>query len=225
MSEHTLADATVASMKNWKRKAADFYPTPADVVYALIQKMELTPGPNVWICDPACGEGDLADVFKALGFPVDASDLRHTGYGEGGIDFLNPPDDRFFFRHELLVTNPPFALAEEFIRTMYGICGRFALLLKSNYWNAKGRLKLWDDCTPSDHHPLTWRPAFLAKERGNSPLMDCDWWIWDVSKPKLPDRPLPRPKAADVPVLPPRPLTVHLKRLGAAFEDATDARR
>lgn len=223
MTEHTLATATVAAMKNWARKPADFYPTPANVVFALIKYLDLRLG--AWICDPACGEGDLADVFKALGFNVEASDIRFTGYGEGGIDFLQPPDDRFFFRHDLLVTNPPFALAEEFIRTMYGQSGRFALLLKSNYWNAGGRLKLWDECTPSGHHPLTWRPAFLKKERGNSPLMDCDWWIWDVEQPKLPTRPFGRPSATETPVLPPRPLTVHLKRLGAAVEELEAAFR
>ena len=25
---------------------------------------------------------------------------------------------------------------------------------------------------------LTWRPAFLEKERGKSPLMDCMWVVW-----------------------------------------------
>lgn len=213
---HNMATATVESMKKWKRRDADFYPTPVAVTFVLADLLGLEPGD--WVCDPACGEGDLADVFKALGYRVDASDLRHTGYGDGGIDFLAPPDDRFFFRHAAIVTNPPFALAEQFIRQCHGLVGTYAMLLKSNYWNAGSRLKLWDDCTPTGHFPLTWRPAFLEKERGKSPLMDCDWWIWRVDQPKLPCRPLPRPKAAELPAVPPRPLTVHLRRLERALE-------
>lgn len=35
------------------------------------------------------------------------------------------------------------------------------------------------DVTPSYILPLTWRPDFLFKERGNgSPLMDVMWCVW-----------------------------------------------
>ena len=222
MSSSSFSDAAVLSVKTWKRKNADFYPTPTEVTFAAVEKLGLKAGAR--IVDPACGEGDLADLLKACGFDVEASDLRHTGYGEPGVDFLNPPDDRFFFSHDAMMTNPPFDIADKFIRTAYGQFGKFALLLKSNYWNVKSRLQLWDDCTPTGHHPLTWRPAFLKKERGNSPLMDCDWWFWDVEQPPMASRPLSKPAPTEVPDIGPRPLTVHLRRLARAFEDAEAAR-
>lgn len=217
---HNIAAAVVESMKRHKRKPSDFYPTPAAATVALIRLLNLAPGSKV--CDPACGEGDMAEVFRLFGYDTDAFDLRHTGYGEGGVSFIAPPDDRFFFTYDLIVTNPPFELAADFIRMACGNAGKVAMLLKSNYWNAAKRLKLWNDCTPTGHYPLTWRLAFLEKERGKSPLMDCDWWVWDDAQPKLLQKPIARPPAAIVPNVSQKPLTVHLRRLHDAMERLED---
>src|SRR3546814_18296617 len=45
---------------------------------------------------------------------------------------------------------------------------------------------LWLDHMPDLELKLTWRLAFLSKERGNSPLMDCMWNIWSGENAKLP---------------------------------------
>lgn len=213
---HNIAAAVVESMKRHKRKPSDFYPTPAEATTALIPMLNIPK--TAWVCDPGCGEGDFIEVFRILGFNVYASDLRHTGYGDGGVDFLNPPDDRFFFSFDVIATNPPFDLAEDFIRMAHGNAGIVVMLLKSNYWNAKKRLALWDECTPTGFFPISWRLAFLEEERGKSPLMDCDFWIWDYREPKLPWRPLERPAASETPYVGQKPLTVHLRRLHDAME-------
>src|SRR3546814_7570356 len=62
-----------------------------------------------------------------------------------------------------------------------------AMLLKQTYWNVGGRSTgLWLDHMPDLELKLTWRLAFLAMERGNSPLMDCMWNIWSGENAKLP---------------------------------------
>lgn len=81
-----------------------------------------------------------------------------------------------------IITNPPFSLAEEFIRHAAKIGKPFAMLLKSQYWHAAKRAQLFREIPPSYVLPLTWRPDFLFKERngkkGASPLMDVMWCVW-----------------------------------------------
>ena len=99
------------------------------------------------------------------------------------------------------------------------------MLLKSDFWNAAGRLNLWDEHTPTGHHPMTWRLAFLEKERGKNPLMNTAWWIWDSRKPKLPCRPLARPKVAEVPEVQPAPFLTKLAAMTEALQADTAAWR
>lgn len=208
MTDATIASAIVQSMSVWERKPADFYPTPHDVTVALdrflIRRGLIRPGER--ILEPACGDGQMAAVLDHAGYAVTASDLREGGYGLQGIDFLAA--DWGQGQYDWLITNPPFNLSVEFILKALSICPNVAMLLKSQYWHAATRLPLFDQVVPNFNLPLTWRPAFLAAERGKSPLMDVSWVVWtDRDKARswaLPEydgiewdtafRPLPRPK-------------------------------
>lgn len=186
----TVADAIVASYKKWERKPADLYPTPVDGTECVIPALQVIAEyhehhcgsrPRVW--EPACGDGRMSRVLEWHGFDVLSTDLRETpGYGIGGVDFLkshertmgwHPPDDI-----DLIVSNPPFSLAELFIRQALTYTPNVAMLLKATYWNAASRLPFFNEHRPAFVLPLTFRLAFLEKERGKSPLMDCVWVIW-----------------------------------------------
>src|SRR6185503_16161030 len=78
---------------------------------------------------------------------------------------------------DAIITNPPFNLAEEFIRKSISEVPLVAMLLKSNFWHTKKRLKLFEETTPVAVLPLTWRPP-MSPERGKSPTMDFQWTIW-----------------------------------------------
>lgn len=186
----TIADAIVASYKKWERKPADLYPTPVDgtesiipVLEVLREHMGLASNADCRVWEPACGDGRMARVMEWHGFTVFGSDFRDTpGYGVGGIDFLKDqprttgllPHDSF----DMIVTNPPFSLAEQFIRKALSITPNVAMLLKATYWNAASRLPFFAEHRPAFVLPLTWRLAFLESERGKSPLMDCIWVVW-----------------------------------------------
>lgn len=202
-----FAQAIVKSYKKWDRKPADLYPTPVDGTESLIPVLKAMKRPDgspiktIW--EPACGDGRLARVLEWHGFEVISTDLRqYPGYGFGGLDFLcETPQDKWGWRTgdiDAIVTNPPFSLAEEFIRRAMLFTPNVAMLLKQTFWNVGGRSRgLWFDHMPDLELKLTWRLAFLASERGNSPLMDCMWAVWDGDNATLPLRSEAVPRRLD----------------------------
>ena len=179
MARGGVAGAIVASMAKWARKPADLYPTPLDCTYSLLPHIAHLIPPDAMVLEPACAEGQMVRPLREFGYTVDGTDLRPgVGGGTGGIDFLNPttyfPDDYY----DMVATNPPFSAAEAFIRRALEIAPVVVMLVKAQYWNTKNRKKLFRETKPFMELNLTWRPAFLAEERGNSPLMDCMWVVW-----------------------------------------------
>ncbi len=179
----------------YKRAQSDYYPTPTEVTAALLQYLQLPRGSRIW--EPACGEGYMANVFIQSGYAVTSTDLNDQGFGECGVDFLTA-DLRTC---DWIITNPPFNLADLFIRRCAHHGKPFALLLKSQYWHSKKRYTLFEGIPPSEILPLTWRPDFLFKTRGSgSPLMDCIWCVWrPETAAKTTYIPLQRPASYDKP--------------------------
>ena len=153
-----------------KRRELDFYPTPAECTHALMKYLSLAPC-KIW--EPACGTGEMSEVLKSYGHEVISTDLRHTGYGEGGIDYITSEKREC----EAIITNPPFNIAEKFILRAVDEASVVAMLLKSQYWHAKRRLDLFKLYTPAAILPLTWRPDFTRGGEG-SPTMDMIWTVW-----------------------------------------------
>ena len=180
------------------RRQSDFYPTPPEATVALLQFLNLPKNTTVW--EPAAGEGDMLDTIRSCGYGSSFG----TDISEG-FDFLSPDVfKRLLTGFDWIITNPPFSLAEDFIRRAAKIEKPFAFLLKSQYWHASRRRKLFDEIPPSYILPLTWRPDFFFKERengdGGSPLMDVMWCVWLTPWMKNVQtvyRPLPRPKAGE----------------------------
>lgn len=50
----------------YKRNESDFYPTPPDVTFALMQKLGLPKWVPIW--DPACGEMHMVNELKRVSF-------------------------------------------------------------------------------------------------------------------------------------------------------------
>ena len=187
---HTMANAIVQSYKKWERKAADIYPTPVDATESIIQLIKAMskafeeehgrPIKRIW--EPACGDGRLARVLEWHGYEVVSTDVRHhSGYGTGGIDFLNSDPLEFGWdigEIDMIVTNPPFSLSVEFVRKSLAITPYVIMLVKQNYYNTQNRYGFFHDKRPGMFIPITWRLAFLEEERGKSPLMDCAWAVW-----------------------------------------------
>lgn len=152
------------------RKPLDFYPTPPDVTIALIRFLEssglLFKEDNAFIWECACGEHGISSVFSQKGYSVFETDIIT------GSDFLKTdmPD-----KTKWIITNPPFLMAEEFIKRAKSFDVPFAFLLKSQYWHSRRRYDLFNQIRPNYVLPLTWRPDFTG---GGASLLDMCWNIW-----------------------------------------------
>ena len=92
---------------------------------------------KAWEC--AAGDGAIVRVLEQNGWSVVGTDIA------SGTDFLTAdlPDGV-----EWIITNPPFNLAEAFIRRAVQHRVKFAFLLKSQYWHSKKRLPLFTEAPP-----------------------------------------------------------------------------
>lgn len=156
------------------RPSTDFYPTPKEVTVALLRYLEIPKGSTIW--EPACGDGRMAEVMKELGYDVISSDLNDMGYGTTGVDYINSE----LVECDWIITNPPFKVSGEFIKTSINHGKPFALLVKSQYWHAQCKAVLFNEFKPKYVLPLTWRPDFLFGKKGGAPTMECLWVVWDT---------------------------------------------
>ena len=169
-----------------ERSQMDFYPTPPEVTRALLERLKYDlKGATIW--EPACGDGRMANEMTKCGYKVIATDIIT------GTDFL---DEKINVPCDWIITNPPFSMAEKFIRRAKNIGVPFAFLLKSQYWHAARRIKLFREIQPSEVLPLTWRPDFTGK---GSSLLDVCWCVWGTSEPGVTEyEPLEKPKMESI---------------------------
>ncbi len=157
------------------RHERDFYPTPSEVTQALLNWLHLPKDSVIWEC--ACGDNDMVRVIRENGYECIGTDIKD------GHDFLECSVEC-----DWIITNPPFNMAEKFIKRAITLGRPFAFLLKTQYWHSKRRLALFNQTPPYAVLPLTWRPDFTGQ--GNS-LMDMCWVVW--KRPVTIYEPLERP--------------------------------
>jgi hypothetical protein len=137
--------------RGFERVDKDLYPTPAWVVAALAEYLDLD-GKVIWEC--ATGTGKMAEALKAAGAAVYCSDIVHRDYPLNGVfDFTteeNPPTLPPIV--DLIVTNPAYGqgnrLAIKFIDAglrRIANRGTLALLLPVDFDSAKTRSHLFRD--------------------------------------------------------------------------------
>ncbi len=144
-----------------KDRKDDLYETPAVAVYTLL-RCETLPL-RIW--EPAAGRRAIASILTDAGHQVLCTDLVRRGAPgvHEGIDFLMEPVACDGI--DCIVTNPPFKLADEFIRHGLKLCPKVIMLLRWAYAEGAGRSDIIDG-----HLSRVW----LGKER--LPMMHRDGW-------------------------------------------------
>jgi hypothetical protein len=170
------------------RKDRDWYATPDEATIAALKEIAF----EGVIHECACGDGAMARLIERHGHRVVASDIHPLGYGV----------KRDFFTIERpvahnIMSNPPFGLAERFIRHGQSLRPRkMAFLLKSTYFAAKNRRALFEEHPPAFKYELTWRLDFSG---AGKPVMECAWFVWEFGVKREPHlRLLHKPTPAEV---------------------------
>lgn len=155
---------------------ADFYPTPTWATHALIDNEPFVG--SVWEC--ACGDGSMSEVLKTR-YDVISTDLYDRGYGKSEQDFLTTTE-----QCDNIITNPPFKLAEDFLKVALRQSDKkVALLLRLAFLESQKRYhSVYMVCPPSTVWVFSERITFYpqGKQTGGSGTIAYAWFVWDKGK-------------------------------------------
>lgn len=147
----------VMAQRKEPRQSLDDFPTPPWATRALVEHVLkpaglYDPGDTVW--EPAANRGFMVRALREYYNEVYGSDIKDYGAGFPVLDFvaplmqweLHPP---MWEEPDLVITNPPFTLASEFIKRglevankLVCIFGRIQLLEGKGRWKAVNKKNL-----------------------------------------------------------------------------------
>lgn len=175
-----------ATNRGAKRNEADFYATPLETVYTLLDNYDgINPGDV--ILEPSAGNGNIIQALRKRGYKnhIDAVELRQDEYGNLLnyadqvliYDYLNPLVEGQ--KYDVIIGNPPYSLAQEFIDKSLKLLkpgGRLIFLLRTNFLESKKRFAWWQDKIPTGLYVLSKRPSFTGK---GTDATSYSWFIWE----------------------------------------------
>ena len=154
----------------------DLYQTPACATRALLANERITHTP-IW--EPACGRGAIVQVLQTAGYSVIGTDLLSYGEPRPPIDFL--------FEHlpfiGTIITNPPYSLADQFVRHALKICPRVMMLLRLAFLEGQGRSDILDNAGLIRVNVFRKRLPMMHREGWTGPKSSSAtafaWFVWD----------------------------------------------
>lgn len=168
--------------QGYVRPEDDFFETPELATCAMLNNINIPEDVTLWEC--SAGNGAISKILEQIHPKVLSTELSPDRYGIGGVDFLTKGKDYIPQGRFWVVTNPPFKLANEFVRKAfeYG-AERIIFLLRFNYCESG---KVREDILGGGHL----RRVFLIKERlsfvpfgwtGKTPSAQQNhaWFLWD----------------------------------------------
>jgi hypothetical protein len=156
------------------RPEGDFYPTPPEATHALLDR-ETFSG-LIW--EPACGDGAICKVLGERGHDYLATDLIYRGFGEGDHDFFTSSH-----RAQNIITNPPYSLAEKFVRhSLDKTDGKVAMLCKLAFLEGAKRRNLYETTPLKSVYVFSKRLSMYRNgEKGTyaSGMIAFAWFVWE----------------------------------------------
>jgi len=142
----------------------DFYPTPLwcaenlDVDWTQFSTAH----------EPCRGDGRLYTWLQSVGLATSYSELTE------GLDFFDWNGST-----DLIFTNPPFSLAQEFIDHSVARANTVFMLLRINYLGSIKRYDWWVKQPPTALYVLSKRPSFTGS---GTDATDYAWFVWDKTE-------------------------------------------
>lgn len=168
--------------KKQDRALHDTYYTPTCAIRALMDR-ETFKGS---ICEPACGKGHISEYLRSMHHTVTAMDIRPTkelGPNCIGLkDFLSLPFGTWQWSN--IITNPPYSLAEEFIRQAHEHASqKIAMLLRLSFAEGQGRYNLFKQFPPSRILVFSKRLPYIEDGEWNESggQFTHAWFVWNKS--------------------------------------------
>lgn len=160
------------------REKDDFYPTPEPATRALLRAEKFTP--QIW--EPACGDGAITRVLETAGYEVVSTDLMDRDFGTSRIDFLM---ERRLLAPSI-VTNPPFKLAEQFVRHALDLGAEKVAMMLRLAWLEGSQRKVLFESTPLARVHVASRRLNMSRGgtdngAGGGSMIAFAWFVWDRS--------------------------------------------
>jgi hypothetical protein len=163
----------------FEARGQDCYETPPCAVEALL-KVEKLPK-NIW--EPACGSGNIAEVLRAAGHEVHASDLHDYGCGCPDVDFLEADIDGGTLPGAI-VTNAPYKLAQAFVEKALEL-PLVIMLLRLAFLESERRSNILDNAGLARIHVFKNRLPMMHRKGWTGPkassAISFAWFVWDTS--------------------------------------------
>lgn len=165
-----------------KRKKHDFYPTPLEFCKAVVNLVDFYPA---FICDPGAGNGVWGRALREK-FPhamldgVELQPLDKPGWYDSWYigDYLKY--EPFIYKYDLIIGNPPYSLAEEFIchsMDLLSDYGVLIFLLRLSFLESKSRVRgLFKEFPPSNVFVSASRISFTGDGKNDDQAYAVFWW-------------------------------------------------
>lgn len=166
------------------RRKNDHYATPIwciDVAVDIVSAEHKRRKP--FIVDAGCGEGAILSNFESQGFEGAGIEIDPalakiaSSRCEGRIvnaDFFAHEEVAFSLGHTMVVMNPPFSHAQQFVEHAIEHCGSVLALLRLSFLESKRRRSFWEH-NEADVYVLSRRPSFTG---GSTDSCAYAWFLW-----------------------------------------------
>lgn len=167
------------------RAGHDFYATDPKTTRAFLQAAGHIFQDVSSVHEPCCGQGHMSRVLREFfDCPVVDTDLVDRGYGQGGVDFLK---EDFEGKSDLIMTNPPFSLANDFILKGLKDTNRYLVLLcRIQLLESLERKKILEGSPLAYVYVHSKRQAPWKRGQPRAPngkkwatTMCLAWFVWD----------------------------------------------
>ncbi len=163
------------------RDPLDRYYTPPDVAAQCVATFGARLQGAVVIV-AGVGGGDFVPPLRAAGVSVVFGvDLDHTAPGFDLCDVAKVGDFREITgQADAVIGNPPFGVAEEFVRHALTIAPVVGFLLRLAFLSSKGRAPLFRETPFAGVHVLPGRPKYHGPGgTGRTDKYDYGFFVWD----------------------------------------------
>lgn len=158
-----------ATNRGRERNDRDFYETPQDCILNFLSHYKLK---NGIILDPGSGSGAFPKAIRKVGYTnqIDACDIDDMVLSIEEADnkhLVNFMDFNSDYAYNTIIGNPPYNLAEEFIRKSFELVDstdfEIIFLLRLNFLESIKRHDFWQEFPVNQLYVLSKRPSFTGK--------------------------------------------------------------